>query len=114
MVGKRSGRVGDAPLPGCGFFADDQRGAAACTGWGERIMRLGVARRGVDLCREHPAPEAGRRAIAELADRVGGHGGIILLAADCTVGHAFNTESMAFAYRTDRIPAPYVGGVAGR
>lgn len=36
---KEVGRVGDTPLPGCGFYCDDQAGAAACTGLGEDLMR---------------------------------------------------------------------------
>ena len=39
------GRVGDAPLPGIGFAADDTLGGVACTGWGEHILRVGLAMR---------------------------------------------------------------------
>ena len=37
---KLPGRVGDSPLIGCGLYADDLRGAAACTGWGEGMDLL--------------------------------------------------------------------------
>ncbi|HET9299829.1 MAG TPA: isoaspartyl peptidase/L-asparaginase, partial [Candidatus Polarisedimenticolaceae bacterium] len=36
---KAPGRVGDSPIPGAGSYADDRRGAASCTGWGEGILR---------------------------------------------------------------------------
>jgi beta-aspartyl-peptidase (threonine type) len=35
---KRPGRVGDSPLVGCGFYADNLRGAASSTGDGEAIL----------------------------------------------------------------------------
>lgn len=36
---KQAGRVGDSPLPGCGYFADNRGGAACATGDGDMIMR---------------------------------------------------------------------------
>ncbi|MDL2225218.1 isoaspartyl peptidase/L-asparaginase [Eubacteriales bacterium OttesenSCG-928-M02] len=36
---KHRGRVGDSPLVGSGFYADDEVGAAAATGVGEDIMK---------------------------------------------------------------------------
>ena len=36
---KAVGRIGDTPLPGCGFYCDNLYGAAACTGLGEDLMR---------------------------------------------------------------------------
>src|SRR5678816_931750 len=39
------GRVGDAPLPGVGYVADSRTGGVACTGWGEHILRVGLATR---------------------------------------------------------------------
>jgi beta-aspartyl-peptidase (threonine type) len=36
---KRPGRVGDSPLVGCGFYADNLLGGASSTGNGEAISR---------------------------------------------------------------------------
>lgn len=36
---KMRGRVGDSPVIGAGMFADDEVGAAACTGLGELVLR---------------------------------------------------------------------------
>lgn len=36
---KKSGRIGDSALPGCGFYADSEFGAAAATGLGEDLMK---------------------------------------------------------------------------
>lgn len=38
------GRVGDTPLIGSGIYADDSLGAVACTGRGEDILRLCLAK----------------------------------------------------------------------
>ena len=41
---KYPGRLGDSPVPGAGFYADNRYGAAACTGMGELSLRAGTAR----------------------------------------------------------------------
>lgn len=41
---KYPGRVGDTPIAGAGFYADNRYGAAACTGAGELAIRTGLAR----------------------------------------------------------------------
>ncbi|MCQ2979389.1 MAG: N(4)-(beta-N-acetylglucosaminyl)-L-asparaginase [Clostridia bacterium] len=39
---KEPGRVGDSPIPGAGFYADSNFGAAVATGLGEEIMRRSI------------------------------------------------------------------------
>ncbi len=92
---KLPGRVGDSPLIGCGTYADD-RGAASCTGHGEAIIRLLLAKRAVDYLREGAeAASAAKMAVADLADeRIGGTGGIILIDRRGQVGYARNTTHM--------------------
>ena len=46
---KLPGRVGDTPLIGCGTYADDGLAAVSCTGHGERIIQLTLARHAADL-----------------------------------------------------------------
>jgi beta-aspartyl-peptidase (threonine type) len=46
---KRAGRVGDSPIVGAGFWAEDGRGACVTTGVGEALLRHGLARRAVQL-----------------------------------------------------------------
>ena len=41
---KRAGRIGDTPLIGAGTYADDLSGAASCTGVGEAIIRVVMAK----------------------------------------------------------------------
>jgi len=46
---KYPGRVGDTPIAGAGFYADNRYGAAACMGKGELAIRTGLARLTVTL-----------------------------------------------------------------
>jgi beta-aspartyl-peptidase (threonine type) len=96
---KRVGRVGDSPLIGAGVYADNLRGGASSTGWGEAITRVVLAKTAVDaLANNRPPREVACDAIAYLARRVGGTGGIILADPHGRVGFAFNTPRMARAF----------------
>lgn len=98
---KPVGRVGDTPLVGCGLYADTGAGACACTGIGESITRVVMAKEAVELLRQGcPPGEAAGRVVQKLAERVAGLGGCILLDHAGNVGFAFNTPRMAHAYRT--------------
>jgi L-asparaginase / beta-aspartyl-peptidase len=99
-TGKLPGRVGDSPIPGAGIYADDERGAAVCTGAGEGFMRLLVAKLAVDLMEDDDAGTAAEAAIRILGDRVGGRGGLITIDHSGAVGAAFNTEWMPWGQRT--------------
>ncbi len=44
ILNKYPGRVGDTPLVGCGFYADENA-AISCTGHGEDFIRLLIAKR---------------------------------------------------------------------
>ncbi len=45
---KYPGRIGDSPLVGCGFYADENA-AISCTGYGEDFIRLLIAKRAADF-----------------------------------------------------------------
>lgn len=98
---KLPGRVGDTPMVGCGLYADTHYGAAVCTGWGESIVRVALARRAVELLeRGLPPQSAAEVAVRTLARSVsGGSGGCIILTPQGRVGMAWNTRRMAYAYR---------------
>lgn len=99
MSMKRAGRVGDTPLIGCGTYADDALAAVSCTGHGERIIQLTLARHAADLVgRGASAMEAARRAAALLRERVQGDGGLIVVARAGEVGFAHNTPMMSRAW----------------
>jgi L-asparaginase / beta-aspartyl-peptidase len=100
---KLPGRIGDTPLVGCGLYADAQVGAAVCTGWGESIVRVALARRAVELLERGLPPQSSAEvAIRTLARSVaGGSGGCILLTPAGRIGLAWNTRRMAYAYRQE-------------
>ena len=96
---KRPGRVGDTPLVGCGTYADDALAAVSCTGHGERIIQLTLARHAADLVGAGRSPmEAAREAVALLASRVRGTGGLIVVGPRGEVGFAHNTQVMSRAW----------------
>ncbi len=64
---KMPGRVGDSPLIGCGCYADVEVGGVSCTGWGEAIMKIVMAKTATDFLRQ-PGPVAGLSSRADLSD----------------------------------------------
>lgn len=95
---KRPGRVGDTPLVGCGAYADNAAGAAAATGWGERLMRLVLSKSACDLLAQGWTPQAAAEyLVAQLERRVAGYGGMIIVDRHGQVGLAHNTPHLSFA-----------------
>jgi beta-aspartyl-peptidase (threonine type) len=100
-LNKTPGRVGDSSLIGCGCYADNLAAAVSLTGWGEPIMKLVLGKWATDRVANGSAPEiAAREAISYLYNRLGGHGGIILLGPDGRFGLAHNTPAMAWGLAT--------------
>ena len=101
---KLPGRVGDSPLIGCGCYADAEAGGVSCTGWGEAIMKIVMAKAAADLLRgcaiadEASGMRAAREAVKVLAERGRGTGGLILLDREGGPAFAFNTPHMAYGY----------------
>ena len=99
---KHPGRVGDTPIIGCGFYADNTMGAAACTGWGEQIMKTVLAKTTVDrIALLGSATDAADVAIAYFRHRVDGLGGVICISPAGQIGFAHSTPYLAHAYRTE-------------
>ena len=111
---KLPGRVGDSPLIGCGCYADSEAGGVSCTGYGEAIMKIVMAKTAVDLlrsrvtcvdptaavdaCELSSADLAAREAVHLLGKRTHATGGIILLDRHGNPGFAFNAPRMAYGY----------------
>jgi beta-aspartyl-peptidase (threonine type) len=114
---KHSGRVGDSPLIGCGCYADAEWGGVSCTGHGEGIMKIVMAKMAVDLLstppddpyalRPKPGGSQAERNLAQfvadacvrkLAHRVHTTGGIILLDREGHPAAAYNTPAMAYGF----------------
>src|SRR5260370_1425774 len=99
IAAKYPGRIGDTPLVGCGFYAEDGLGGVSSTGHGEDFIRLLLARRATEyLAQGLSAWGASRAAITLLSTRIGGSGGPILLDAQGRVGIARTTPAMACAH----------------
>jgi beta-aspartyl-peptidase (threonine type) len=100
-LNKAPGRLGDSSLIGCGCYADNLSAAVSTTGWGEPIMKLVLAKWTADRVAAGNLPEwAALEAMNHLKDRLGGHGGIIVLNRAGQIGIAHNTPRMAWAFKT--------------
>src|SRR6202166_3960171 len=119
---KLPGRVGDSPLIGCGCYADSTAGGVSCTGYGEAIMKIVMAKTATDLlrpgnggfcvsessrgssgppsdsCAADTAMHVAREAVHLLGKRTHATGGLILLDCEGNPGFAFNTPRMAYGY----------------
>jgi len=106
---KYPGRVGDSPLVGCGFYADDNA-AISCTGHGEDFVRLLIAKRAADfVAHGENAHKAAESAIAVLAARATGTGGLIVVDRSGNVGFAWNSRQMSHAFMIDGMEEPVTG-----
>lgn len=106
---KYPGRIGDSPLVGCGFYADENA-AISCTGYGEDFIRLLIAKRAADFVdRGYDAPEAAKAAIGVLSAKATGTGGLIVVDRLGNVGFAWNSPYMAYAYMVETLTEPEAG-----
>jgi beta-aspartyl-peptidase (threonine type) len=98
IKGKLPGRIGDSPIPGAGFYADDRWGAVCGTGLGEAFVRLGLARLMVVELQHGVSPEqVAKGAVAHLAAALKASGGVVLIPRDGEPQAAFNTPAMPWA-----------------
>ncbi|GIW44100.1 MAG: isoaspartyl peptidase/L-asparaginase [Candidatus Binatia bacterium] len=106
-MGKRAGRIGDSPIIGAGTYADNRAGAASATGYGEAILRFGLARVVVmHLERGFSPARVAAAAIAELSRRMPGEAGVIVVDRFGRIGVAHNTEAMPVAWMTNDLMEP--------
>jgi len=96
ISGTVPGRIGDAPLPGCGFYADDAIGGVSLSGEGEAIARTLLGARVVRAMEDKPAAEAVQDIHAPM-QRLSAEAGVIAIDAAGRVGAAHNSENFAFA-----------------
>jgi L-asparaginase / beta-aspartyl-peptidase len=106
---KYPGRVGDSPLVGCGFYADEYA-AISCTGDGEDFTRLLIAKRAADyVAGGAVAQAAAEAAIAFLSAHAKGTGGLIVVDRQGNVGFHWNSANLVRAYLTESLTEPVVG-----
>ncbi len=107
LDGALAGRVGDSPLPGCGFYADDEMGAVVLSGDGEMIARTMAAARILhDFPSRSPA-EAIRRALARVA-ALKGEAGAVLITPEGSVVSDHNSREFCVASQAEDETEPTV------
>jgi beta-aspartyl-peptidase (threonine type) len=107
--GQRPGRVGDSALIGCGTYADSTLGGISCTGDGEAIIRVVLARRALDFLKEADDPMyAARVAVDLLVDEGRGEGGLIIVDWRGRTGYAHSTPFMPVAWMSPALATPCV------
>ena len=107
--GKAPGRVGDSPLIGCGTYAESTLGGVSCTGDGEAIIRVVLARRTLDILKSVDDPMlACRVAMDVLTEEGRGGGGLICVDWKGRLGWAHSTPLMPVGWAS-----PALGLVVG-
>ncbi len=105
--GQRPGRVGDSALIGAGTYADSTLGGVSCTGDGEAIIRVVLARRTLDYLKESDDPvHAAQLGIDLLVAEGRGSGGLILVDWRGRTGFAQSTPFMPVAWMSPAFDAP--------
>jgi beta-aspartyl-peptidase (threonine type) len=98
---KQPGRIGDSPIIGCGCYADNEAAAVSCTGHGESIMKIVMAKTASDLVSAgHAAQAAADAAVKLLSRRTEGAGGLIIIDRAGRFGASYSTPHMTWAAKT--------------
>ncbi len=98
-TGQWQGRVGDAPIPGLGTWADEQV-AISCTGVGEAFMEARAAGQLADALAAGATLEAAVKRVLNAVADMDGDGGIIALTTDGRLAVGFNSPDMAYGIAT--------------
>ena len=102
LTAKRWGRIGDAPLIGCGTYADDRSCAVSSTGLGEAFIRAVAAHQLAMRLEIGGSPlQAALDAVLEDVRTLGGTGGLIAVTASGEGAWGFTTPGM---YRAEAGP----------
>lgn len=106
-AGKLPGRVGDSALIGCGTYAESTLGGVSCTGNGEAIIRVVLARRVLEILKALDNPEhAGLVAMDVLTEEGRGDGGLIVLDWRGRTAFAHSTAFMPVGWINPSQPNP--------
>jgi len=97
LAGVAPGRVGDSPMPGCGYYADNATGGVCFSGEGEAIARVLLAARTIAAMALEP-PERALGRMLPLIKPLGGDGGGIAIDRSGRIGWMHNSPDFAVAY----------------
>jgi L-asparaginase / beta-aspartyl-peptidase len=116
IAGKLPGRVGDSALIGCGTYAESTLGGVSCTGDGEAIIRVVLARRTLEILKAVDDPvRACEVARDVLVEEGRGDGGLIVVDWRGRMAHACSTPFMPVGSRSpthEQVLAPPGAGAA--
>ena len=105
--GKLPGRVGDSALIGCGTYAESTLGGVSCTGDGEAIIRVTLARRALDILKTVGEPNhACEVALSVLVEEGRGQGGLIVVDWRGRMGWARTTALMPVGLMSPALAEP--------
>lgn len=92
------GRVGDTPIIGAGIYAENSLGAVSCTGKGEYIIRLSLAKEICMNLKKMPPLMAARFSFKRLS-KIGGKAGVIVInkKGQFTILHSTRYMASGFA-----------------
>ncbi|GEM46107.1 isoaspartyl peptidase/L-asparaginase family protein [Deinococcus cellulosilyticus] len=108
LTGTPEGRVGDSPLSGCGFYAENGTGAVAISGDGEEIMRYRLASRTMEKLPTVGPEIAVTSLIKEMHERIGGEAGGLVLSPQGDYGWFHNSSHFPCAFVTSEMSEPKV------
>ncbi|KAL3050213.1 hypothetical protein OYC64_012281 [Pagothenia borchgrevinki] len=95
---KMVGRVGDSPIIGSGGYADNLSGAVSCTGHGESILKVTLARLILSHVEQGKSlADSSQLSLQYMGDRVRGAGGAIVVSPSGQWAATFSTERMVWA-----------------
>ncbi len=107
LEGTKVGRIGDSPLPGCGFYADNNRGGVSASGEGEAIARVMLASELIHLLPRQSPDEAVGSAL-KLLNRVQGEAGLIVINSQGKIGWGHTSPHFAVGLAKQDLPGPKV------
>lgn len=101
IFNKLPGRVGDSPLLGCGTYADEY-GGISCTGHGEAIIRVVLAKSTLEFLKHGADPKsAANQALILLEKKTAGTAGLIIIDREGRIAYARNTPCMPVCFITN-------------
>jgi len=104
IEGRPAGRIGDSPLPGCGFYAENGIGAVTLSGDGEHIARAIIAARIVLNLPQKGVQDAIDDSLTYMY-RLGGEAGAIAIGPDGSIGWNHNSREFSVGLASSMRPA---------
>lgn len=101
------GRVGDVPLPGCGFYADNLQGGVSASGDGEEIARILLASQFLHSIKTIEPQKSIDQALS-LVQKLGGVAGLIAITPDGRIFWGHNSQNFAIGYASNENNQPNI------